>query len=52
MHSTVKVLLPADRYVRLSEEERLPSQIIETSYGRILFNLMLPEGMDFYNYTR
>ncbi|MCL4125620.1 UNVERIFIED_CONTAM: hypothetical protein GTU68_060375 [Idotea baltica] len=29
---------------------RIPAQIIETSYGRIMFNMMLPDGMDFYNY--
>ena len=23
--------------------------LIETTYGRILFNMMLPPGMDFYN---
>ena len=51
LHSKIKVRLPNDRGVRISEEERLPSQIVETSYGRILFNMMLPEGMDFYNYT-
>ena len=50
MHAKIKVRLPADRSVRLSEEEKLPSQIIETSYGRVLFNMMLPAGMDYYNY--
>ena len=50
MHAKIKVRLPQDRSVRLSEEERLPSQIVETSYGRVMFNLMLPEGMDYYNY--
>ncbi len=50
LHAKIKVRLPKDRFVRLNEEERLPSQIIETSYGRVMFNMMLPEGMDFYNY--
>ena len=50
MHAKIKVRLDKDRHVRLSEEERLPSQIVETSYGRIMFNMMLPEGMDFYNH--
>ena len=50
VHAKIKVRLPKERHVRLNDEERLPSQIIETSYGRILFNLMLPTGMDFYNY--
>ncbi len=42
--------LPRDERVRVSEEETQPSQIIETTYGRILFNMILPDGMDFYNY--
>ena len=50
LHAKIKVRLPKDRFVRLSEEERLPSQIIETSYGRVMFNMMIPEGMDFYNH--
>jgi len=50
LHARIKVRLPEGRFVRVNEEERLPSQIIETSYGRIMFNMMLPEGLDFYNY--
>ena len=50
LHAKIKVRLPKDRSVRLSEEERLPSQIVETSYGRVMFNMMLPTGMDFYNH--
>ncbi len=50
LHAKIKVRLPEGRFVRISEEERLPSQIVETSYGRVMFNMMLPEGMDFYNH--
>ena len=50
LHAKIKVRLPEGRSVRLNEEERLPSQIIETSYGRVMFNMMLPDGLDFYNY--
>ncbi len=50
IHARIKVRLPRGQHVRLNEEERLPSQIITTSYGRVLFNAMLPRGMDFYNY--
>ena len=50
LHARIKVRLPEGRFVRVNEEERLPSQIIETSYGRVIFNMMLPAGMDFYNY--
>ena len=50
VHAKIKVRLPEGRFVRLNEEERLPSQIIETSFGRVQFNMMLPEGLDYYNY--
>ena len=52
LHSKIKVRIADGRYIRTGEDEkRIPSQIIETSYGRIMMNMMLPEGMDFYNYT-
>ena len=50
LHAKIKVRLPEGRFVRINEEDRLPSQIIETSYGRVMLNMMLPEGMDYYNY--
>lgn len=50
LHAKIKVRLPEGRHVRVNEEERLPSQIVETSYGRVMFNMMLPDGLDFYNY--
>ena len=46
----IKVRLPEGRFVRNNEEDREPSQIIETSYGRVMFNMMLPVGLDFYNF--
>jgi len=52
LHAKIKVRIADGRYIRTGEDEkRIPSQIIETSYGRIMMNMMLPEGMDFYNYT-
>ncbi len=50
LHAKIKVRLPAGRNVRLGEEESQPSQIVDTTYGRILFNMILPPGLDFYNY--
>ncbi len=50
IHAKIKVRLPEGQFSRISEEERNQDAIIETSYGRVLFNLMLPTGMDFYNY--
>jgi DNA-directed RNA polymerase subunit beta' len=52
LHAKIKVRLPGGRRVRTSEEEARSEKIIETSFGRILFNMMLPEGMDFYNYPQ
>ncbi|MEZ6106035.1 MAG: DNA-directed RNA polymerase subunit beta' [Pirellulaceae bacterium] len=52
VHTQIKVRLPRNQYVKLNDEERLPpGQIVETSYGRVMFNMMLPRGMDYYNYT-
>ena len=50
LHARIQVRLPGDKNVRVSEEETRPSQIVETTYGRILFNMILPDQMDFYNY--
>ena len=52
LHSKIKVRIPEGRFIRQHSggTERLPAQIIETSYGRVMFNMMLPQGMDFYNY--
>ncbi|MEC7604781.1 MAG: DNA-directed RNA polymerase subunit beta', partial [Planctomycetota bacterium] len=52
LHTKIKVRLTSGQTVRINDEESLPpGQLIETSYGRVLFNMMLPEGMEFYNYT-
>ena len=50
VHAKIKVRLQKERHVRIDEENREPGHVIETSYGRILFNMMLPDEMDFYNY--
>jgi len=52
IHAKIKVRLPLGRRVRISEEESRQDRIIETNYGRVLFNMMLPQGMDFYNYPQ
>ena len=49
MHARIKVRLPKTRRVKSEDDDNPPGQIIETTYGRIMFNMMLPEGMDFYN---
>jgi len=49
LHARIKVRLPQDRRVRTEDDSAKPGALIDTTYGRILFNMMLPEGMDFYN---
>jgi len=48
-HAKIKVRLPAGRRVRTDDGEATPGATIQTTYGRILFNMMLPKGLDFYN---
>lgn len=51
LHAKIKVRIKKERFIRTGDDEkREPGHIIETSYGRILMNMILPEGMDFYNY--
>jgi len=51
MHARIKVKLPPDRCVKTDDDERIrpAGRVIETTYGRIMFNMMLPDGLDFYN---
>jgi DNA-directed RNA polymerase subunit beta' len=49
LHARIKVRLPANRKLRTDDGKALPGAIVETTYGRILFNSILPQGMDFYN---
>ena len=48
-HAKIKVRLPDDRRLKTEDDSAKTGEVIETSFGRILFNMMLPEGMDFYN---
>ena len=49
LHAKVKVRLPRHRKVKSEDDRRKPGEIVQTTYGRVLFNMMLPTGMDFYN---
>ncbi|MEX0819930.1 MAG: DNA-directed RNA polymerase subunit beta', partial [Pirellulaceae bacterium] len=49
IHAIIKVRLPANQCVKTDDDSGKPGVLIESTYGRILFNMMLPEGMDFYN---
>ncbi len=47
-HARIKVRLPANQCLK-AETERKKGEVIETTVGRVLFNVMLPDGMPFYN---
>jgi len=49
-HARIKVRLPADRKLKGGDgDESKPGAVIETTVGRVLFNMILPKGMPFYN---
>ena len=49
LHAKIKVRLPAHRKLKSEDPTAKPGAVIQTTFGRILFNSILPEGMDFYN---
>ncbi len=49
LHAKIKVKLPAGRVVRTDDDTRVTRRVVETTCGRIMFNAILPHGMDFYN---
>ena len=49
LHAKIKVKLPQSRKVKSNDDTKEHGSLIETSCGRILFNMILPDGMDFYN---
>jgi len=50
MHAKIKVRLPENRKINSEDDQaHQMGSLIETTYGRIMFNMMLPEGLDFYN---
>ncbi|NDE13024.1 MAG: DNA-directed RNA polymerase subunit beta', partial [Actinobacteria bacterium] len=49
LHAKIKARLPKGRKLKTDDRSAPGGQIVETTYGRILFNSILPEGMDFYN---
>ncbi len=51
LHAKIKVRLPASRKLKTEDGNSKMGAIIQTTYGRILFNSILPDGMDFYNLT-
>ncbi|MDA1178927.1 MAG: DNA-directed RNA polymerase subunit beta', partial [Planctomycetota bacterium] len=50
LHAKIKVRLNKGRRARTEDEQySAPGGVIETSFGRIMFNNILSAGMDFYN---
>jgi len=50
IHSRIKVRLPDGRISRNEDgTTSKPDELVETTYGRIMFNEMLPAGLDYYN---
>ena len=50
LHARIKVRLPEGTQIKTdNDESHTPTGVIETTYGRIMFNLMLPRGMSYYN---
>ena len=49
LHAKIKVRLPKGQKLKSGEPTVPGGRIVETTYGRILFNSILPQGMDFYN---
>jgi DNA-directed RNA polymerase subunit beta' len=50
LHAKIKVRLPLSQRLKSEEGAGEAGAIVETTPGRIHFNMMLPDGMDFYNY--
>jgi DNA-directed RNA polymerase subunit beta' len=48
-HSHIKVKLPPKRKLKSEDNSAKPGAIIDTTVGRVIFNMTLPEGMPFYN---
>lgn len=49
LHARIKVRLPENRRLKTEDDSAEYGAVIDTTYGRVRFNMMLPAGMDFYN---
>lgn len=50
-HAKIKVRLPKHRRLKTEDGNAKMGDVIESTYGRVLFNMMLPDGMDYYNHA-
>ena len=49
LHAKIKVRLPLHRKLKTEDDSAKPGALIETNYGRVMYNSILPSGLDFYN---
>ena len=49
LHAKIKMRLPKFQKLKADNETAVYGAIIDTTPGRVRFNEMLPDGMDFYN---
>ena len=49
LHAKIKVKLPPGQRVKREDDSGRPGELIETTVGRVIYNMSLPKGMDFYN---
>jgi DNA-directed RNA polymerase subunit beta' len=48
-HARIKVKLPPTRRLKTENDTGKPGALIDTTVGRVLFNMTLPDGMFYYN---
>jgi DNA-directed RNA polymerase subunit beta' len=48
-HTPIRLRVPKNRRVRGEDDEVITGGVVDTTVGRVIFNDMLPTGMDFYN---
>ncbi|MEZ6136338.1 MAG: DNA-directed RNA polymerase subunit beta' [Pirellulaceae bacterium] len=51
LHAKINVRLPKHRRMKTEDNSGKFGATIQTTYGRVLFNMMLPDGLDFYNFA-
>jgi DNA-directed RNA polymerase subunit beta' len=49
LHAKIKIKLPPHRKLKTEDDTGKLGDLIETTYGRIMFNMVLPGGLDYYN---
>jgi DNA-directed RNA polymerase subunit beta' len=49
LHARIQVRLPTNRKIKTEDESGRPGERIETTVGRVIYNMSLPPGMDYYN---